>query len=161
MRPPATSLRVGRSFRSLPRCALNILLLGAAAGVLAADRAARAMVVRWLAEGQSVPVGRSVGLRRVTARSLGLGALSRGPALVVAWLVVAAGVIAVVALALPPAPPVAVGAGAALGGAGANALHLARGRGVVDYIALWRWPPFNLADVAIVCGVAAVVAGAL
>jgi signal peptidase II len=43
--------------------------------------------------------------------------------------------------------------GAALGGAGSNLLdHLVRG-GIVDYVDLRVWPPFNLADAAIVAGV--------
>src|SRR5262249_39352639 len=45
------------------------------------------------------------------------------------------------------------GLGAALGGAAGNVLDQLRRRGIVDFIALGRWPVFNLADAAIVVGV--------
>lgn len=51
-------------------------------------------------------------------------------------------------------PIVPIALGAALGGSLGNVLdHLSRG-GVLDYIDLGWWPVFNLADVAIVVGVA-------
>lgn len=53
-----------------------------------------------------------------------------------------------------------VALGAALGGAAGNLVDVVMRRGVVDYLAVGRWPACNLADVAIVAGVAgALVAG--
>jgi signal peptidase II len=53
-----------------------------------------------------------------------------------------------------------VGLGLALGGAAGNlADRVARGA-VVDFIALWSWPSFNLADAAMLSGWA-LVAGSL
>lgn len=47
------------------------------------------------------------------------------------------------------------GLGLALGGAGSNLLDILQRRYVVDFIDLGWWPVFNLADVAIVCGLVA------
>jgi signal peptidase II len=44
------------------------------------------------------------------------------------------------------------GIGAALGGAAGNIADRLRHGGVVDFIVIGRWPPFNLADAAIVMG---------
>jgi signal peptidase II len=50
--------------------------------------------------------------------------------------------------------------GAAVGGALGNLVDVIRRDGVVDYLRVGSWPAFNLADVAIVAGVAgALVAG--
>ena len=45
-----------------------------------------------------------------------------------------------------------LGLGAALGGAAGNLSDILRRRWIVDFIDLGWWPVFNLADVAIVCG---------
>jgi signal peptidase II len=46
-----------------------------------------------------------------------------------------------------------VGFGVAVGGATGNMLDRMRQGAIVDFIAIGRWPVFNLADVAIVLGV--------
>jgi signal peptidase II len=48
-----------------------------------------------------------------------------------------------------------LGLGAALGGAAGNLLDVVRRRSIVDFIDLGWWPTFNLADVAILAGLAA------
>jgi lipoprotein signal peptidase len=45
------------------------------------------------------------------------------------------------------------GLAAALGGAAGNVLDQLRRGGIVDFIAIGRWPTFNLADVVIILGV--------
>jgi signal peptidase II len=45
-----------------------------------------------------------------------------------------------------------LGLGAALGGAAGNLYDILRRRSIVDFIDFGWWPVFNLADVAIVCG---------
>ncbi len=50
------------------------------------------------------------------------------------------------------------GLGAALGGAAGNLLDQLHRGGIVDFIAIGRWPAFNLADAAIVLGVVVAVA---
>jgi signal peptidase II len=47
----------------------------------------------------------------------------------------------------------AAGIGAALGGAAGNLADRLRRGAIVDFIVIGRWPPFNLADAAIVVGV--------
>ena len=47
-----------------------------------------------------------------------------------------------------------IGVGAALGGAAGNLLDILRARAVRDFIDLGWWPVFNLADVAIIGGLA-------
>ncbi len=47
-----------------------------------------------------------------------------------------------------------VGAGAAIGGAAGNLTDILKSRFVVDFIDLGWWPVFNLADVAIIGGLA-------
>ncbi len=47
-----------------------------------------------------------------------------------------------------------VAVGAALGGAAGNLLDIVRSKSVTDFIDLGWWPAFNLADVAIIAGVA-------
>jgi signal peptidase II len=49
-------------------------------------------------------------------------------------------------------PAAMLGLGAALGGAAGNLSDILRRRCIVDFIDLGWWPVFNLADVAIVCG---------
>lgn len=51
----------------------------------------------------------------------------------------------------------AAGIGAALGGAAGNLADRWRHGAIVDFIAIGRWPVFNLADAAIVVGVGMVV----
>ena len=46
------------------------------------------------------------------------------------------------------------GLGAALGGAGGNLLDIVRNHSVTDFIGVGWWPAFNLADVAILAGLA-------
>jgi lipoprotein signal peptidase len=57
----------------------------------------------------------------------------------------------------------AVALGAIAGGAVGNVIDRLRFGAVVDFIrahvGVWSWPVFNLADAAIVCGVAALVIG--
>jgi len=79
------------------------------------------------------------------------------PALIAVWL------LALLALSLPGTPLDSVttgaraAAGVALGAAASNLLDLLARGGVVDFIDVRVWPLFNLADVALVMGVAGVV----
>jgi signal peptidase II len=133
---------------------VSIILL--AAVILVADRATKEIALRRLGFGRHAH-----GLVCVvfTERPL----LARGTsmrALVIWWL--AAVGCAVAALVYAPAlqqnPFVAAGIAAALAGAAGNLADRLIHGAVVDFVALGRWPVFNLADVAIVAG--AVVAGA-
>ena len=74
---------------------------------------------------------------------------------------VALGVVAWMLLVQPPSRAMATGGGLVLGGAAGNLLDRVSSGGVTDYLDLRVWPIFNLADVAIVCGVALLVVNAL
>jgi signal peptidase II len=121
--------------------------------VLVADQASKRAVARRLAPGGVLVTLPGVGarIRRVDNRrpAPGVGAHPRRLALV--WLVAVASA-GLAALALDPAGQVALGV--ALGGAAGNVLDRLRHGGVVDFIDLRIWPVFNLADLAIVAGVA-------
>ncbi|MGI8507213.1 MAG: signal peptidase II [Solirubrobacteraceae bacterium] len=54
-----------------------------------------------------------------------------------------------------------VGWGWALGGSAANLIDRLRRGGILDFVAIGPWPPFNLADAAIVAGLSAVGVSAL
>ena len=80
---------------------------------------------------------------------------------VVVWLSVAPclGLIVVIGPRLSAAA--VAGIALVVGGASGNLVdRLARG-GVVDFIALGRWPAFNLADIAMACGLCLAAAGLL
>lgn len=68
-------------------------------------------------------------------------------------LLVGAGAAALIAVASSPADTVAAaGIGLALGGATANLIDRSRHGAVLDFVIVGRWPPFNVADVALVAG---------
>ena len=133
---------------------MSIVLL--AALILVADRATKEIALRKLGFGRH---GHGLVCVTFTERPL----LARGTSLrtlVILWF--AAVACAVGALLYAPALQqnvfVAAGIAAALAGASGNLADRVIHGAVVDFVALGRWPVFNLADVAIVAG--AVVAGA-
>lgn len=130
------------------------ILLGVALAAAAVDQASKLLVVRRLAVGRQHALA-GCGVRRVDNARGSLFGLSVTAA-VAAWLVVVVCLVLLVALTSQP-PGGAAGAaglGLALGGATSNlADRLTRGS-VIDFIALGRWPVFNLADAGLVAGVA-------
>ena len=133
---------------------MSIVLL--AAVILAADRATKVIALRKLGFGRHAH-----GLVYVTFTERPL--LARGTSLrllVILW--IAAVVCTAGALLYAPVLQqnvfVAAGIAAALAGASGNLADRVIHGAVVDFVAIGRWPVFNLADVAIVAG--AVVAGA-
>lgn len=135
---------MARSSRGL---ALALVL---AAAVVAADQASK-----WLvrAEASHLPVRLVAGLRLDITYNAGIS-FSRfagaGDIVVVLVAAVAAGV--AVALALSP-PRYRPALGVILGGAVGNLIDRLRFDGaVLDFIGLYSWPSFNVADAAIVVG---------
>ena len=124
-----------------------------AALVVAADQASKAFVLaHWPLAGVAAP--RSFVSIRCTLNPQGtLAAFAGMPALAALW----AAMIALAGLTLHTGllghdALVPIGIGAALGGATGNVLdRLVRGS-VVDFVAIGRWPVFNLADAALVAG---------
>jgi signal peptidase II len=127
-------------------------LLGALAAVFAADQAVKTVVLsRVAAPARSGLVAVRARLtRRTVAGRLGVPAA----ALIAVWLAcLVAGVLLAPRAGLFDSPLAQAALGLALGGAAGNLADQVVRRGVVDYLAIGRWPAFNLADVAIVSGV--------
>jgi signal peptidase II len=124
-------------------------LVSATAAAVLADQSAKAMMGRRRRVG-GAPVARGspgfTWVRNPRGSVIGLSLAWT----VVVWIGAAAGAAVVVTLTPSMGIAGAVGLGLALGGAASNlGDRLARGA-VVDVIALWSWPPFNLADAAMV-----------
>ena len=94
-------------------------------------------------------------IRPVHNARLGVGPLRNPPLLVLLWGAAVVGTFLVIAyVPALQAPAAQAGLGAALGGATGNLVDLLRRGAVVDFIDLRVWPVFNVADAAIVLGVA-------
>jgi signal peptidase II len=154
---PAGSVRPARHL-------LSGLLAGAV--VLAADQASKAAVLGLIdlpARGQIVlaPV---LNLTMVWNRGVTFGLLT-GLGVWGSWLLAAVAIAVVAALGLwlcrAESRVVALALGAIAGGAIGNVIDRLRFGAVVDFIdahlGAWHWYVFNVADAAIVCGVAALV----
>ncbi|MDO9708110.1 signal peptidase II [Paracraurococcus sp. LOR1-02] len=142
--------------------------------LLAADQASK----WWILEGLRLPELRSVpllaagplglDLTMVWNRGVTFGLLSgEGPLNHVLLALLAAAIAAFLLrwLARAETRPVAVALGAVIGGAIGNVIDRLRFGAVVDFIHAhawgWSWYVFNVADAAIVCGVAVLIADAL
>jgi lipoprotein signal peptidase len=149
------------------RAGLAGLGVATAALVLAADQAAKWWVldVLRLREGESVPVLPVLNLTLVRNHGVTFGMLN-GAGSVGRWGLAAVALVIIIALAVwlrrAERPLVAAALGAIIGGAvGNNLIDRLRFGFVVDFIHAhawgWSWYVFNVADAAIVCGVAALV----
>lgn len=124
----------------------------AAVGVLAVDQASKAFILSrsWAADSS----GGFLSIRKVLTRRV--MPISTLPTRTLVGLWVASIAIVVVLLQqgmIPENTVSAAGIGAALGGAAGNLTDRLRHGAIVDFIVVGRWPPFNLADAAIVVGV--------
>jgi signal peptidase II len=132
---------------------MPIEVFGAAAGVLVVDQGIKALVLRRCRLGpcdSHLPAW----LRPVFCR----GPVFRtvpAPLVLLTWTIAA---LQIALLTVPGGPldtsAARWGLGAALGGSAANVLDWGLRGAVVDFIDLQVWPTFNLADVAIVVGLA-------
>lgn len=130
----------------------------AAIAVLALDQATKTLVLARLRPERAVTGTARSGpfLRLVVNGRPAFGCLRSRRALVLAWGLVAVGLLPLVWMPAFHDAGARVGLGVGLGGATGNVIDRVARDGVVDFIDLRVWPVFNLADVAIVCGVAAV-----
>jgi signal peptidase II len=118
---------------------LVVVLLGA----VAIDQAAKVVVL-------AIAPERVV--RNVRGSLAGLGMR----AAVAAWVVALA-----VAVVITDDRLVATGLGLSLGGAAGNLVDRVRRGAVVDFLSIGRWPPFNVADAALVAGLCVIAGTAL
>lgn len=133
-----------------------LIAIIAAVSVIAADQASKALVLSSSRSAHS-NTGFLCVRKQLTRRGPLMFALAR-PLLV--GLLIASVAIAAVLLQTAIIADTALNAaciGAALGGAASNVADRLRRGAIVDFIVIGRWPPFNLADAAIVLGVALLV----
>lgn len=125
------------------------------AGVLIVDQTSKALVRDGVAVGSRRDLLPGVDLVHTRNTGVAFSLLQGGGWILLAVTAVAAVVVVGVFLARPERPGVWLPTGLLLGGAVGNAIdRVARGA-VTDFIALPRWPAFNVADIAITVGVAA------
>jgi signal peptidase II len=129
-------------------------LAGALCGlVFLADQAAKAAVEDHLVIGQDVDVLGPLGLTLSHNRGVAFG-LAGGAG--IGLVLVTLGALAVIGYLFsrrPERPGMWVAVGLLAGGALGNLADRVRADAVTDYVDVGAWPPFNLADAAIVCGV--------
>jgi signal peptidase II len=133
---------------------LGWLLAGAGVVVLL-DQTTKSLAVRVLAPVGGPGAGRSRVFKLATNGGSGLRRELPVPSLLGLWLAALACTVLVLAAGggSPSHGLAAAGLVVALGGATSNLLDRVGRGAVIDFIALGRWPAFNLADVAIVAGV--------
>jgi len=129
-------------------------LAGALSGlVFLADQAAKAAVEDRLVIGEQVDVLGPLGLTLSHNRGVAFG-LAGGAG--VGLVLVTLGALAVIGYIFsrkPERPGMWVAVGLLAGGALGNLADRIRADAVTDYVDVGSWPPFNLADAAITCGV--------
>ncbi len=126
-----------------------------AAAVIAADRCSKAAAGTLLGTGRVLSVGAGLRIRCVVTRFRNRGLLDRPGMLLLVWVAP----LAIVMLATSSGlffqrPAAQMGLAAAFAGAASNLYDRLRNGAVIDFLDLGWWPASNLADIALVLGVA-------
>jgi signal peptidase II len=121
--------------------------------VLVLDQVAKAIVENRLVPGQQVDVLGPAGLTLSHNRGVAFGLASGSSGPLVIFALAALVVVGVLLARNPEVPLIWVAAGLVAGGALGNLIDRLRAGVVTDFVEIGSWPPFNLADVAITCGV--------
>lgn len=121
--------------------------------VVAVDQAAKGVVEAHLVPGQHVDVLGPLGLTLSHNRGVAFGIAGGAGASLVLVTLVALAAIGLLFARRPERPGMWIAVGLLAGGAVGNLVDRIRADAVTDFVALPSWPPFNLADVAITCGV--------
>lgn len=122
--------------------------------VVVADQAAKALVERNLTFVEDVEVLGPLELTLSHNTGVAFGLAKGGGSGIVVLTALALGVIAFVFSRYPTRPGLWVGVGLLAGGAFGNLADRVRVDAVTDYVQIGSWPAFNLADVAVIAGVA-------
>jgi len=126
-----------------------------AAFVIAADRCTKAAASTLLATGRVLSVGAGLRIRCVVTRFQNRGLLDRPPMLALVWVVSLATVMLATSSGLFFQRPAAqMGLAAAFAGSASNLYDWLQNGATIDFLDLGWWPASNLADVALVLGVA-------
>jgi len=136
-------------------------MLATAGGILALDQASKAALVATLEPGERRDLTLGVDLVRVSNEGIAFGLLDDGGAVVLAITVISLVLVVGWFATAPRRPMLWLGVGLLLGGALGNLVDRIREGAVTDFIDPLLWPAFNLADVGITLGVAAIVLSAL
>jgi signal peptidase II len=121
--------------------------------ILAADQVAKAMVEAQLVVGEEVEVRGPLELTLAHNRGVAFGLAGGAGAPLILVTLVALGVVVYLFARDPARPWMWVATGLLAGGAIGNLVDRVRADQVTDFVAIGSWPPFNVADVAIVAGV--------
>lgn len=124
-----------------------------AALVVAFDQVAKAVVEDRISLGERVDVLGPLKLTLSHNEGVAFGLAGGSGAPLIAVTVVALGVVLYLFSRNPTRPLMWVASGLLAGGAVGNLADRIRVGAVTDFIEFPHWPPFNLADVAISCGV--------
>jgi signal peptidase II len=130
-----------------------LLAFALAALVLAADQIAKAAIEANLVPGEQVDVLGPLGLTLAHNRGVAFGIAGGAGAPLVLVTLAALAVVVYLFARNPLRPGMWIATGLLAGGALGNLVDRVRADAVTDYVDLPSWPPFNLADVAITCGV--------
>lgn len=148
--------------RTVSRGAGLAAALFIAAVIFVADQSLKLLVESSMTLRESIPVIEGVlHLTYIENSGGAFGLLAGSQIILMLGSAVALAVVAWMLLSQPPTRVMVLGGGLVLGGAAGNLLDRVASGGVTDYLDLRVWPIFNLADVAIVCGVALLVLGTL
>lgn len=148
--------------RTVSRGAGLAVALFIAAVIFIADQFLKLIVESRMTLRESIPVIEGVlHLTYIENSGGAFGLLAGSQIILMLGSAVALAVVAWMLLSQPPTRTMVLGGGLVLGGAAGNLLDRVASGGVTDYLDLRVWPIFNLADVAIVCGVALLVLGTL
>lgn len=128
-------------------------MVAALGATVAVDQVTKAIVVANVGRGEQINVFLGVDLTNVRNTGVAFGAFagSAAPIAVLSGLALA-GLLTYFAFNAAR-PWLWLPVGAVLGGAVANLADRAREGAVIDFIDPVAWPAFNIADIAIVCGV--------
>jgi signal peptidase II len=121
--------------------------------VVAIDQAAKAVIEAHIVIGEEVEVLGPLKLTLSHNRGVAFGLAGGGGAGLIVVGLLALGVVGYLFARDPTRPWMWLATGLVAGGALGNLADRVRADAVTDFIDLPLWPPFNLADVAITCGV--------
>lgn len=130
-----------------------IYAIALAVVVVAADQVTKTLVERNLVIGEQVEVLGPIKLTNVGNTGIAFGLAGGGGKALVAMTLIALILILAVFARDPGRPGVWPAVGLLLGGAAGNLIDRIAHGAVTDFIKLPAWPSFNVADIAITCGV--------
>jgi signal peptidase II len=138
------SNRVGRAWGLAAALAVVVVIL---------DQIAKSIVEHHIVLGEEVDVLGPLKLTLSHNEGVAFGLADGGGVLLVAITLIALGVVLWLFSRDPVRPGMWVATGLLVGGAFGNLVDRIRHGHVTDFIELPHWPPFNLADCGITCGV--------